>query len=184
MPNPTLREIVETFTEEELNLTVPIEFQDVSLEDYPYVNEYNRLLASAQANLDDEEGYNAFQAAHTYRIENKDKLDKYIIDAHKLNILMTLILNAYAFSKGEKSAINTSYDNTETKMNSQNLQDAIGEIIEKINGVVEYFDQALDESNKTIQDQIDELKGLSKHVYVTKLPSNPDSNTYYYVPEA
>lgn len=128
MPNPTLREIVETFTEEELALTVPIEFQDVSLEDYPYVNEYNRLLASAQASSDTDEGYNAFQAAYKYRLANQDKIDKYIIDAKKLNILMTLVINAYMFAKGEKSATNTSYDNSISKFISDNVQDAIDEL--------------------------------------------------------
>lgn len=125
MPNPTLREIVETFTEEELSLTVPIEFQDVSADDYPYVNEYNRLLASAQTNADTDEGYDAFVAANEYRTANQEHIDKYVFDAKKLNILMTLVINAYVFAKGEKSAINTSYDNSETGIEADNLQDAI-----------------------------------------------------------
>lgn len=128
MPNPTLREIVETFTEEELSLTVPIEFQDVSADDYPYVNEYNRLLASAQTNADTDEGYDAFVAANEYRTANQEHIDKYVLDAKKLNILMTLVINAYMFAKGEKSATNTSYDNSISKFISDNVQDAIDEL--------------------------------------------------------
>ena len=128
MPNPTLREIVETFTEEELSLTVPIEFQDVSADDYPYVNEYNRLLASAQINADTDEGYDAFVAANEYRTANQEHIDKYVLDAKKLNILMTLVINAYMFAKGEKSATNTSYDNSESGLESTTVQEAIDEI--------------------------------------------------------
>ena len=128
MPNPTLREIVETFTEEELSLTVPIEFQDVSADDYPYVNEYNRLLASAQINADTDEGYDAFVAANEYRTANQEHIDKYVLDAKKLNILMTLVINAYMFAKGEKSATNTSYDNSESELESTTVQEAIDEI--------------------------------------------------------
>lgn len=132
MPNPTLREIVETFTEEELSLTVPIEFQDVSADDYPYVNEYNRLLASAQTNADTDEGYDAFVAANEYRTVNQEHIDKYVLDAKKLNILMTLVINAYMFAKGEKSATNTSYDNSMSGANADNVQDALDECFQSV----------------------------------------------------
>lgn len=132
MPNPTLREIVETFTEEELSLTVPIEFQDVSADDYPYVNEYNRLLASAQTNADTDEGYDAFVAANEYRTVNQEHIDKYVLDAKKLNILMTLVINAYMFAKGEKSATNTSYDNSISGASSTNVQDVIDECFQSV----------------------------------------------------
>lgn len=132
MPNPTLREIVETFTEEELSLTVPIEFQDVSADDYPYVNEYNRLLASAQTNADTDEGYDAFVAANEYRTANQEHIDKYVLDAKKLNILMTLVINAYMFANGEKSAINTSYDNSMSGASSTNVQDVIDECFQSV----------------------------------------------------
>lgn len=181
MPNPTLREIVETFTEEELALTVPIEFQDVSLEDYPYVNEYNRLLASAQANLDDEAGYNAFQAAYEYRVANKDKIDKYIIDAKKLNILMTLVINAYMFSKGEKSAINTSYDNAESGIEAENIQDAVDTLNEKIEETTDTLTTTIEDIINYMTNQLNNF--ASRHVYVTELPSNPDPNVFYYLPE-
>lgn len=132
MPNPTLREIVETFTEEELSLTVPIEFQDVSADDYPYVNEYNRLLASAQINADTDEGYDAFVAANEYRTANQEHIDKYVLDAKKLNIIMTLVINAYMFTKGEKSATNTSYDNSMSGASSTNVQDALDECFQSV----------------------------------------------------
>ena len=79
-------------------LTVPIEFQDVSADDYPYVNEYNRLLASAQTNADTDEGYDAFVAANEYRTANQEHIDKYVLDAKKLNILIALVINAYMFA--------------------------------------------------------------------------------------
>ena len=117
MPDmPKLREIISTFTPEELELSVPIYVQDITLTDLPIVNEYNRLLSIKD-----------YQGAYNYRIKYKE-LEKYIIDAKKINILITYIMNAYEFSKMEKNAANTSYDNSKSNLPAKNVQDAIDKL--------------------------------------------------------
>lgn len=121
MPNPTLRQIVDTFTENELDLTVPIDFQDVNATDFPIVKQYNTYLADGNYN-----------AALRYRNENINTLDKYIFDAKKINILQSLAINAYLFAKGEKSAVNTSYDNTKSGCSAANVQGALDECFQSV----------------------------------------------------
>lgn len=88
MPKPTLKQLIETFTEEELTLTVPIDFQDVNADDYPIVNQYNTYLSSGN-----------YDAALQYRNANSSILDKYIFDAKKMNMLQAMAINAYLFAK-------------------------------------------------------------------------------------
>lgn len=192
MPNPTLREIVETFTEEELSLTVPIEFQDVSADDYPYVNEYNRLLASAQTNADTDEGYDAFVAANEYRTVNQEHIDKYVLDAKKLNILMTLVINAYMFAKGEKSATNTSYDNSMSGASSTNVQDVIDECFQSVSSGKALIASAITDkrvptdATATFQEMYDNImkivlgsgNAITENVLIGKTFTNDDGVEY------
>lgn len=114
MPDmPKLREIISTFTPEELELSVPIYVQDVTITDYPKVNEYNRLLSIQD-----------YQGAYSYRTANPE-LEKYILDAKKINALIVYIMNAYEFSKMEKNASHTSYDSSKNNLKATNVQDAI-----------------------------------------------------------
>ena len=113
MANSTVQDWINTLTPEELALELPIDFQDVSIEDAALVNQYNAYLSAGE-----------YQTAYDYRVKNP-ALEKYIYDAKKMNYLQSLALNAYVFAKGEKSAINTSYDNSETGIEADNLQDAI-----------------------------------------------------------
>lgn len=128
MPNTTLKDIVNTFTEEELNLTVPIDFQDVDQDHYDLVNEYNTYLSNGN-----------YAAALNLR-NNNTELDKYIFDAKKMNMLQSMVINAYLFAKDEKSAKYTQYDDTNTKFGATNVQAAI-----------ENMDKKMDSNLKTIE---------------------------------
>ena len=85
-----LSDIISTFTETDLDLTIPLELQDVSEEDMPVVNAYNAYLAD-----------NAFATANTYRNEHPE-LEKYILDVKKYNILQALVINSYLYAKDQK----------------------------------------------------------------------------------
>lgn len=118
MPNtPKLRDIISTFNENELDLNVPIDFQDISLGDVSYVNTYNTYLQNGQ-----------FEEAYSYREENSDHIEKYILDATKINYLQTMLINSYLFSKEEKNAKNTSFDNSSGSFTSSTVQGAIEEL--------------------------------------------------------
>ena len=82
----TVGEFVSTLTDNELKLTLPIDFQDVNAGDYEVVNKYNQLLANQD-----------YQGAAKYRLEHSE-LEKYIFDAKKMNYLQTLALNAYLYA--------------------------------------------------------------------------------------
>lgn len=83
----TVNDLISTFTETELNLTVPLDVQDVSESDLPVVNEYNSYIAN-----------NNYSTATTFRT-NHPELEKYIFDVKKINILQTMWMNAYVYAK-------------------------------------------------------------------------------------
>ena len=112
-----LRDIVDTFSEQDLDLIVPIDFKDADSESLPYINTYNGFLASKK-----------YEEAYQYRLEHSDILEPLIIDAKKLNIQQAMMINTYLFAKGEKSALNTMYDNNISKLIADNVQDAIDEL--------------------------------------------------------
>lgn len=138
MPKPILKDIIETFTEEELNLTVPIHFQDVSLNDYEYVNTYNTYLQNGD-----------YRAAVEYRKRYSELLDKYIFDAKKMNILISLVINSYLFAKSEKTASNTSFDTSNTDSSETNVQEVLEKIINQLNGyTIKCVDSLPEDSSK------------------------------------
>lgn len=142
MPDITLRELINTFTEQELDLIVPIDFQDVSADDYELVNEYNAYLANGN-----------FDAALQFRNANADVLDKYIFDAKKMNMLQSMVINAYLFAKDEKAAKYSSYDNSNTGLEADNVQEAIDETFRTVNNTIETNVAELNENAaKTPQD--------------------------------
>lgn len=145
MPDmPTLRDIVNTFTEQELDMTVPLDFKSVDADSLPYVEQYNKYLANGD-----------YQSAYDYRIANSEILEPRIYDDVKANIQQALAINAYVFAKGEKSAENTSYDNTSSGVNASTVQAVLDLVLTQLGGYT-----------------------IKK---VSTLPSSPDSNTIYLV---
>lgn len=156
----TLEKIVDTFTEQELDFVVPIDFKDVDSESLPYINTYNGYLASKK-----------YEEAYQYRLDNADILEPLIIDAKKLNIMMSIIINTYLFAKGERSAKNLIFDNSfHDEMKATNIQDAIEEMVMVITQVVEYLYNEIE-------------KTRNRHVFVEELPEDPDPDTFYYLEE-
>lgn len=156
----TLEKIVDTFTEQELDFVVPIDFKDVDSESLPYINTYNGYLASKK-----------YEEAYQYRLDNADILEPLIIDAKKLNIMMSIIINTYLFAKGERSAKNLIFDNSfDNRMQATNIQDAIEEMVMVITQVVEYLYNEIE-------------KTRNRHVFVEELPAEPDPDTFYYLEE-
>lgn len=86
----TINDIISTFTESDLNLTVPLDLQDVSESDLEVVNTYNTYLSSGD-----------YSGATTYRNEHQE-LEKYILDVKKYNILQAFVMNAYLYAKSQK----------------------------------------------------------------------------------
>lgn len=160
MPNLVrLRDIVDTFTEQDLDLVVPIDFKDVDSESLPYINTYNGYLASKK-----------YEEAYQYRLDNADILEPLILDAKKLNIQQAIMINTYLFAKGERSAENLIYNNTESGLTSDNLQGAVDELLAKIIEAMSYSDNLHEQSK-------------NRHVFVEELPAEPDPDTFYYLEE-
>ena len=160
MPNLVrLRDIVDTFTEQDLDLVVPIDFKDVDSESLPYINTYNGYLASKK-----------YEEAYQYRLDNADILEPLILDAKKLNIQQAIMINTYLFAKGERSAENLIYNNTESGLTSENLQGAVDELLAKIIEAMSYSDNLHEQSR-------------NRHVFVEELPAEPDPDTFYYLEE-
>lgn len=154
-----LRDIVDTFTEEDLDLVVPIDFKDVDSESLPYINTYNGLLASKK-----------YEEAYEYRLEHGDILEPLILDAKKLNIQQAIMINTYLFAKGERSAENLLYNNSETGLGSGDLQSAVDALLAKIIETVAYADELHEKSR-------------NRHLFVTELPEEPDPDIFYYLEE-
>lgn len=145
MPNMvTLRDLVNTFTEQELDMSVPFDFKNPTSETVEYANQYNALLASGD-----------WQGAYEYRVANADILEPMIHDANALNRQQAMMINAYLFAKGEKSAKNTIFDNTESKVDADTVQKVIDLILSQLGGYT-----------------------IKK---VSSLPKEPDNNTIYLV---
>lgn len=154
-----LRDIVDTFSEQDLDLIVPIDFKDADSESLPYINTYNGFLASKK-----------YEEAYQYRLEHSDILEPLIIDAKKLNIQQAIMINTYLFAKGERSAENLLYNNTESGLTSDNLQGAVDELLAKIIEAMSYSDNLHEQSR-------------NRHVFVEELPAEPDPDTFYYLEE-
>ena len=170
MPDmPKLREIISTFTPEELELSVPIYVQDVSLTDFEIVNRYNELLSAKD-----------YKSAYELRTTNPE-LEKYIIDAKKINILITYIMNAYEFSKAEKNAGNTSYDSSKSKLKATNVQDAIDNLEAKTPYAPQEIGIAAITAYGTNQTS---LKGNAKtEIPLTQFVADSEQITDYYLVE-
>ena len=85
----TVNDLISTFTETELNLTVPLDVQSISETDYETVNEYNNYLANRD-----------LASATTFRV-NHPELEKYIWDEKKINILQLMWMNSYIYAKNK-----------------------------------------------------------------------------------
>lgn len=117
----TLRDIVNTFTEQELNMTVPFDFKNPTNETIEYVDHYNQLLANGN-----------YQEAMEYRKQNADILEPLIYDANALNRQQAMMINTYLFARGERSASNIIYDNTLSGAQSDNIQGVVDEICDTL----------------------------------------------------
>lgn len=162
-----LRDIVDTFTEQELDLTIPLEYKDVDANSYPYVNQYNSYLSVGD-----------YESAYNYRVENSAILEPLIHDAKKANTLLAIAINSYLFAKGEKAASNISFDNSfNSYVTATNVQDAIEALI----GVAGTYITELYNKITELYNKINDLN--TKHVLVKELPKNPDPDTFYYIEE-
>lgn len=117
----TLRDIVNTFTEQELDMTVPFDFKNPTNETIEYVDHYNQLLANGN-----------YQEAMEYRKQNADILEPLIYDANALNRQQAMMINTYLFARGERSASNIIYDNTLSGAQSDNIQGVVDEICDTL----------------------------------------------------
>ena len=85
MPNiVTLRQLISTFTEKELDMAVPIDFKNPTTETIKYANEYNAMLSAGK-----------YQDAYNYRVANSDVLEPMIHDANALNKQQAMMINTY-----------------------------------------------------------------------------------------
>lgn len=116
----TLREIVDTFTEQELDMTVPFDFKNPTNENIEYVDHYNKLIADGK-----------YEDAMVYRKEHTE-LESLIYDANTLNRQQALMINTYLFAKGERSAANIFYDNAESGAKSDTIQGVVDEICDTL----------------------------------------------------
>lgn len=117
----TLRDIVNTFTEQELDMTIPFDFKNPTNETIEYVDHYNQLLANGN-----------YQEAMEYRKQNADILEPLIYDANALNRQQAMMINTYLFARGERSASNIIYDNTLSGAQSDNIQGVVDEICDTL----------------------------------------------------
>lgn len=117
----TLRDIVNTFTEQELDMTVPFDFKNPTNETIEYADHYNQLLANGN-----------YQEAMEYRKQNADILEPLIYDANALNRQQAIMINTYLFARGERSASNIIYDNTSSGAQSDNIQGVVDEICDTL----------------------------------------------------
>ena len=160
----TLRDLVNTFTEQELDMTVPFDFKNPTSETIEYVNTYNTYIANGD-----------YQAAKEYRTAHADILEPMIHDATALNRQQAMMINTYLFAKGEKSASNTSYDNTETKIDADNLQDALDYIIQNLNNIKERLITGIvkienkSNANENLLLQYDQISTYEKDGTITRI---------------
>lgn len=147
----TLRDIVNTFTEQELDLTIPLEYKDVDANSYPYVNQYNSYLSVGD-----------YESAYNYRVENSAILEPLIHDAKKANTLLAIAINSYLFAKGEKTAANISFDNSfNSDVTATNVQDAIeGIAVAADTYITELYNKiySLETENANLKKQINNLE--------------------------
>lgn len=166
MPNMvTLRDLVNTFTEQELDMSIPIDFKNPTAETVEYANQYNSLLAAGD-----------WQGAYEYRVANADILEPMIHDAKALNRQQAMMINTYLFAKGEKAASNTSFDNTLSGVDANTVQKVIDLLLTNLN-TLSTQQNSLSNNVNTLSTQL----GGYTIKKVSSLPSSPDEKTIYLV---
>lgn len=161
MPNiVTLRELIKTFTEQELDMAVPIDFKNPTSETIEYANEYNEYLAQGK-----------YQDAYNYRVKYSDVLEPMIHDANALNRQQAMMINTYLLAARGVTQNITLEEYRKLEENGQVEKDITYFIVDG----TEY-------GNSTSEENID---GVYKYVIkeVTTLPSDAasKSNTIYIV---
>lgn len=94
----TLGDLVQTFTEEDLQDVLPVYLEDVSSSTKDKVAEYQKLLAAGD-----------YEAAIQYKKDNKE-LDTLILDSKKINSLWAYLAFAYMYAKNKRQQISISKD--------------------------------------------------------------------------
>ena len=155
MPNiVTLRQLISTFTEKELDMAVPIDFKNPTTETIKYANEYNAMLSAGK-----------YQDAYNYRVANSDVLEPMIHDANALNKQQAMMINTYLLAtKGVTQDITLEeYKNLEAK----------GELAKDIT----YFIVDGEENGDNVSE--DNINGVYSYTIreVTALPSDAASKT-------
>lgn len=161
----TLRDLVNTFTEQELDMTIPMDFKNPTAETIEYANHYNELLAAGN-----------WQAAYEYRVANANILEPMIHDAKALNRQQAMMINTYLFAKGEKTAENTSYNNARTGVNVDTVQ----LMLDMLYGQNNTLSIQHDTLSNNVSNLSSQLGGYTIKK-VSSLPENPNNNTIYLV---
>lgn len=122
------------------NLTIPIDFQDMSAETLKLENDYQKLL--------DE---NKFEDAVKFRKENP-VLESRILDAYKLNYIQSLMITAFELAKSEKTATSTSFDNKNSGLSGSptNVQGAIDETVKAHKTDITNMNNKIEDTKKMI----------------------------------
>lgn len=107
-------EMLSLLTDDVKQLEFPIDFKDASASDMVYIDEYNKLLSAGDYN-----------GALEYRTQHPE-LECFIWDATKMNYLQSLVLTV-------QSALGTKYDNSGSELDADNVQEALDELVEKVN---------------------------------------------------
>ena len=128
-------ELLSSLTDDVKQLNFPIDFRDASPADMIYINEYNKMLA---------EGH--YSEALKYRKEHSE-LESFIWDANKMNALQSLVLTIH-------SALGTKYNNETSKLDADNVQEAIDELVKTVNDCF----QSVSDGKKLIASAITDKK--------------------------
>lgn len=92
----TLGDVVQTFTESDLQKSIPVFFEDVSGDTKDTVAEYQTLLSNG-----------LYESAATYRNEHPE-LDNVIFDSKKINSIWAYLSFVYMYAKNKRQQIVTS----------------------------------------------------------------------------
>lgn len=155
MPNIVkLRDIIATFTDQEMEMTVPFDFKNPTADTINLVNEYNSYLANGQ-----------YEEAYNLRQKEAATLEPMIHDAKALNRQQAMMINTYLFAtKGVTQDITLEeYKKLEAK----------GELAKDIT----YFIVDGEENGDNVSE--DNINGVYSYTIreVTALPSDAASKT-------
>lgn len=189
--NVTLGDIVQKFTEEDLQKALPVVMQDVDADTKTLVDTYQSYIAAGN-----------FSEAETYRAAHTE-LETRIWDAYKANSMLVYAAYAYMYAKSQKQQCVVSATEPTAKDNDTDVGQVEGDIWFKIvstsdgikmcipyvrNADGTYTELCVSEKQDNRIDEIQQLlhsltasdtvKALE---IVDTLPEAPNANTIYFV---